>query len=102
MSLPIAPISAPLPIQSIEPTQLNSPAQAGGGEFKNVLHAAIQNVEASRANADNAIQGYLSGQNQEIHSTILATQTAELQFDMFMQVRNKVVGAYQEIMKMQV
>ena len=50
----------------------------------------------------NAIQGYLSGQNGELHSTILATQTAELQFDMFMQVRNKVVGAYQEIMKMQV
>jgi flagellar hook-basal body complex protein FliE len=33
---------------------------------------------------------------------VLATQKAELQFEMFLQVRNKVVSAYQEIMKMQV
>jgi flagellar hook-basal body complex protein FliE len=100
MSFPISSIHAALPIQ---PLQLNGPAAAAsGGDFKNVLHSAIQQVESSRTNADNAIQSYLSGDNQELHTTILATQTAELQFDMFMQVRNKVVGAYQEIMKMQV
>ncbi len=102
MSFPISSIGAALPIQQIQPTGLTGAAQAGGGEFKNVLHTAIQQVESSRATADKAIQGYLSGENQELHSTILATQSAELQFDMFMQVRNKVVGAYQEIMKMQV
>jgi flagellar hook-basal body complex protein FliE len=100
MSFPITSIHAPLAIQ---PIQLNSTAQAaGGGDFKNVLNSAIQQVESSRTAANNAVQGYLSGDNHELHSTILATQTAELQFDMFMQVRNKVVGAYQEIMKMQV
>ncbi len=100
MSFPITSIHAPLPIQ---PIQLNAPAAAAaGGDFKNVLHSAIQQVESSRTKASNAIQSYLSGENQELHSTILATQTADLQFDMFMQVRNKVVGAYQEIMKMQV
>ncbi len=102
MSFPISSINASLPIQQIQPAELKSAAQAGGGEFKNVLHAAIQQVESSRTMADKAIQSYLSGENQELHSTILATQSAELQFDMFMQVRNKVVGAYQEIMKMQV
>lgn len=100
MSFAISSIHSPLPIQ---PIQLNNTgAAASGGDFKNVLHSAIQEVEASRTNANHAIQSYLSGENQELHSTILATQTAELQFDMFMQVRNKVVGAYQEIMKMQV
>jgi flagellar hook-basal body complex protein FliE len=96
------PIQAP---QQIQPIQLTAPAAgtaAGGGDFKNVLQSAIQQVESSRNAADNAVQNYLSGGTQELHSTILATQTAELQFDMFMQVRNKVVGAYQEIMKMQV
>ncbi len=103
MSFPITAINAPLPIQPLQPAGLNNPAApAGGGEFKNVLHAAIQQVESSRATANNAVQSYLSGENQELHSTILATQTADLQFDMFLQVRNKVVGAYQEIMKMQV
>ena len=38
----------------------------------------------------------------KMHSVILASQRAELEFDMFLQVRNKVVSAYQEIMRMQV
>ena len=100
MSIPISAIQLP---QQIQPLPLNTPsAAAGGGDFQGVLQSAIQQVEASRTSANNAIQGYLSGEHQELHSTILATQTAELQFNMFMQVRNKVVGAYQEIMKMQV
>jgi flagellar hook-basal body complex protein FliE len=37
-----------------------------------------------------------------LHTTVLATQRAEMSFDMFQQVRNKMVGAYQEIMKMQI
>jgi flagellar hook-basal body complex protein FliE len=98
MSVPISSIAPPKPI---EPIQLNQ-VSASGGEFKNVLQAAVQQVESSRASADTAVQKFLSGENQELHSTILATQTAELQFDMFMQVRNKVVSAYEEIMKMQV
>ena len=39
---------------------------------------------------------------EELHSTILASQSAELDFELFTQVRNKVVSAYEEIMKMQV
>ena len=102
MSFPISSIQAP---QQIQPIELTAPAAApagAGGDFKNVLHSAIQQVESSQTAASHAVQSYLSGENQELHSTILATQTADLQFDMFMQVRNKVVGAYQEIMKMQV
>jgi flagellar hook-basal body complex protein FliE len=98
MSIPISSITPPKPV---EPIQLD-PTSASGGEFKNVLQTAVQQVESSRASADTAVQKFLSGGNQELHSTILATQTAELQFDMFMQVRNKVVSAYEEVMKMQV
>ena len=67
-----------------------------------MLQNAVNNVEASSAQADAAVAGYMSGSNQELHSTILATQNADLNFEMFMQVRNKVVSAYEEIMRMQV
>lgn len=67
-----------------------------------MLASAIQNVESSSTSADAAVQNYLSGANQELHTTILATQNAELDFEMFLQVRNKVVSAYEEIMRMQV
>jgi flagellar hook-basal body complex protein FliE len=62
----------------------------------------VQNVETSSAQADAAVANYMSGGNQEIHSMVLATQNADLNFEMFLQVRNKVVSAYEEIMRMQV
>ena len=48
-----------------------------------------------------SVERFLSGEGEELHTTILATQRAELSFDLFLQVRNKVVSAYQEIMRMQ-
>lgn len=98
MSAPISSITLPMPIQA--PSL--QPAASSGGDFQKALHSAIQQVEASRIAANNAAKGFVSGQNQELHSTILATQNAELQFELFMQVRNKVVSAYEEIMRMQV
>ena len=82
------------------PSLEQSSAQPGPG-FQNALQAAIGHVENASATADGAIQKFVSGGDQELHSTILATQNAELQFEMLMQVRNKVVSAYEEIMKMQ-
>ncbi len=98
MSLPISPITAP----SLTGTIDKVAASASGSSFQNVLSSAIQNVEASGSSADAATQRFVSGGTQELHSTILATQSAELDFEMFMQVRNKVVSAYEEIMRMQV
>lgn len=98
MSAPISPINFPMPVEAPR----LQPATSSGGTFQNVLHSAIQQVESSSAAADTAVQRFLTGENQELHSTILATQTADLQFEMFMQVRNKVVSAYEEIMRMQV
>lgn len=98
MSLPIAPITAPSLIGTIDKVAASAP----GNSFQNVLSSAIQNVEAAGSSADAATQSFMSGGTQELHSTILATQSAELDFEMFMQVRNKVVSAYEEIMRMQV
>jgi len=98
MSLPISPINFPVPIE----LPSLGPAAALGGDFQKVLQSAVQQVEASRTTANAAARNFVSGKEQELHSTILATENAELQFEMFMQVRNKVVSAYEEIMRMQV
>lgn len=95
---PITPITAPSLIGTIE----KAASPASGGSFQNVLASAVQNVESSSAAADAATKNFLNGGNQDLHSTILATQSAELDFELFTQVRNKVVSAYEEIMKMQV
>ncbi len=100
MSLPIRPISVPT---LIEPPQAQArPAEVNPTSFQDALSSAVQHVETATASADQAAQDFVRGGTQELHSTILATQSAELDFELLMQVRNKMVSAYEEIMKMQV
>ena len=58
-------------------------------------------MEAAGNKASASVERFLSGEGEELHTTVLATQQAELSFELFMQARNKVVSAYQEIMRMQ-
>ena len=97
MTAPILPVSPGALPETIRPAG----DARGGGAFSDVLSSAIQNVEAFGQDATSSVQRFLSGEGEELHSTILATQRAELAFEMFQQVRNKVVSAYQEIMRMQ-
>ena len=98
-------IVAPSALTSVAP--LESPGtQAGtqtsaGSAFKDVLSSAINEVEGARAGANQTVDKFLAGDGEDLHSTILASQRADLEFQMFMQVRNKVVSAYQEVMRMQ-
>ena len=99
MAAPIAPISLP---RAIQPISLPVTAAAPSSSFQQVLASAISQVSQSKAAADAAVSNYLAGGTQELHSTILATQNASLNFELLLQVRNKVVSAYDEIMKMQI
>jgi flagellar hook-basal body complex protein FliE len=71
------------------------------GAFAEALADAIGRVEDYRVEADNAVSRFLSGEDEELHKVAMATQQAELSFDLFLQVKNKVVQAYQEVMRMQ-
>jgi len=93
----ISPIS---PIPNI--AALQPPGQASQpGAFQSVLNGAIQTIESASSDASVAVQKFLSGENEELHTAALAVQKANLTFDLGLQVRNKVVDAYQQIMQMQ-
>ena len=97
MAGPIAPISAPPAIDSIPPA-----GSAGSpGAFKDVFSAAIQSVQGSSQAADASVERFLSGDGEDVHTAALAVERANLSFDLFLQARNKVVSAYQEIMRLQ-
>ena len=96
-----APISNITPI-AFPRTVASTTAAGQPGDFQNVLSSAIGSIESLQNSASDSVQKFLTGQNEELHTTILATQKAELAFELGLQVRNKVVDAYQEIMKMQV
>ncbi len=96
-----APISNITPISMPELPGLSKPS-GQPGDFQNVLSGAIDNLESLNHNASDAVQKFLTGENEELHTVALATQKAELAFELGLQVRNKVVDAYQEVMKMQI
>ncbi len=92
-NLSIAPITAP----SVTPSTTSS-----GGAFQSAFSDAVSKVEQFQQNANASVERFLSGEGEELHHVAIASQQAELSFQLFMQVRNKVVTAYQQVMQMQV
>jgi len=95
-----SPISPILPVTLPEIPRLDSSPGAAGA-FHSVLEGVIGHVEQSQAQAQQTVDNFLSGGNEELHSVALASQRASLEFELALQVRNKVVSAYQEVMRMQ-
>ena len=70
-------------------------------DFRNLLSDSIAAVEQKQNDAKTAVNQFLTGETEELHTAALAGQKAELSLELFLQVRNKVVQAYQEVMRMQ-
>jgi flagellar hook-basal body complex protein FliE len=101
MSFPIAPTNISIPAM-IAPMPAAPQAAPGGNAFGSAFADAVSKVEGFQQNAQSSVERFLSGEGEELHHVALASQQAELSFQLFMQVRNKIVTAYQEVMRMQV
>jgi len=83
----------------------NKPAgeQATSKEsFGKALTDALKDVNRLQFEADQAIQGLEVGKTGSLHEAMIALEKADISFRAMMQVRNKILDAYQEIMRMQV
>lgn len=79
------------------------PLQATGGSFQSMLKNSIEGVNASQQTAETMAQAFEAGDpNTDLASVMVAMQKASLSFQAMVQVRNKLVSAYQEVMGMQV
>jgi flagellar hook-basal body complex protein FliE len=101
MPAPILPIANPSAIAGIGALARPGAPASGADAFGSILSSAMQNVESLRKDSQQSIDKLLSGEGGELHEVALAAQKAQLGFEMFVQVRNKVVSAYQEVMRMQ-
>ena len=90
-------------IQKSIPQPSASPAaeKAAGASFGNVLKDAINQVNSLETNSQTEMNKFLS-EETDIHTVMMALEKADISFQVMMQVRNKIVSAYQEIMKTQV
>jgi flagellar hook-basal body complex protein FliE len=97
-----APVSAPIqPAIALARTgtPVAAPTSASAG-FADLISEAINNVEKADQAAKTATADLLIGGKGEVHEVAIAAQRAELSLELFQQVRNKLVQAYQEVMRM--
>jgi flagellar hook-basal body complex protein FliE len=95
MSVNIQGLGAPL-----ESSVSSPPSSRGSSDFAQVLRDGMHQIDQLQGDAESKTAQLLQGDGQDLHSTLIAVQKAELSFQLMMQVRNKIVQAYQDISKM--
>lgn len=95
-------ISSAIPTPALQSSEITEQSQSTDSSiFGNMMHALIQQTSALDTQAQTAVSGLLSGKGVDVHEAMIATQKAELAFDLSLQLRNKAVSAYQQMMQMQ-
>ena len=87
-----------LPIDSGVTAKSVAPREWG---FMETLRGAMDQTKDLQGAADAKVAGLLDGSGMDVHSAMIAVEQADLSFQLMMQVRNKIVAAYQEISRMQ-
>ena len=70
--------------------------------FSDVLSNAVSDINKLQQNADKSILNVQAGNTGSLHEAMIALEKADISFRTMIQVRNKLLDAYQEIMRMQV
>ncbi|MFZ0286551.1 MAG: flagellar hook-basal body complex protein FliE [Terriglobales bacterium] len=80
------------------------PSAASGSRewgFVETLRGAMDQVQQLQSAADQSTGALIAGSGMDVHSAMIAVEKADLSFQLMMQVRSKIVAAYQEISRMQ-
>jgi flagellar hook-basal body complex protein FliE len=92
-------------LQNILPEKAASPKIGDGASqspFSDYVKQSLSEVNGQMLNADQAINDLATGKNQDIHNTMISMQKAEISFELVMQIRNKLIAAYDEIRRMSI
>ena len=73
----------------------------GGSDFQDLLHGLVDEVDSLQKNADASIEGLVTGETTDIHDVTIKMEEAGIAFDLMMEIRNKLLEAYQQIIKIQ-
>lgn len=90
-----------LPTAPSAPTTPSSSGSGVGGSFSDTLKSAIGSVDQLNQTSDSQVTELLHGDRQDIHNVMIAVEKADVSFQLMMQVRNKILNAYQEVAKLQ-
>lgn len=95
-------------LKEIRDSKLQVPAPSIGGadsagkSFADTLKDAVNTTNQLQKESDVKMQELATGKNHNIHEVMLSAEKADISLRLMVQVRNKIIEAYQEVMKMQV
>ncbi|MBC8001696.1 MAG: flagellar hook-basal body complex protein FliE [Opitutaceae bacterium] len=82
--------------------QSAAPVGRTEGTFENVLGHLVGEVNDKQLAASQSVNGLLSGQNVSLHQAMISMEEASVSFQLMVEVRNKLLESYQELMRMQI
>ena len=90
------------PLQTPPPLTGDQPAAKNAPSFRSMLEQQIEKVNELQRDAKEATEDVLTGRRDDVEGVILATQKADTAFKMLLQVRNRVMEAYEEVKQIRV
>jgi flagellar hook-basal body complex protein FliE len=81
---------------------MKEPAEGSGVKFGEMLQVSLDRVSQLQTAADQSVADLTTGRQSDIHSTMIAVEKAEIAFEMAMTIRNKLLTAYESIMRTQI
>lgn len=81
---------------------ISSSSKSAGTSFGDYLKSALDSLNESQIKADEDTKKLITGETTDIHQVLISAQEARIQMELAVEVRNKLVDSYQEIMRMQV
>src|SRR5204863_6570962 len=102
--------AAPKPIpftelEKLSPGLLSQPLEStkpAGGSFENTIRNFVDETSEKQAVASDTVKNLVNGRNVSLHQTMIAMEEASISFQLMVEVRNKLLESYQELMRMQV
>ncbi len=91
-----------LPEDALQPSLRKETQPADGAvPFKDMLKGLVDQVDSMQKAADVSIEGLVTGETKNVHDVVLKMEEAGVAFDLMMKVRDKLLEAYQQVMRMQ-
>jgi flagellar hook-basal body complex protein FliE len=90
-----------MPEELAQPLSVNSP-QPASSSFSSMLSQMVNDVNSKQSVSAQAVSALQSGQSVPLHQAVIAMEEANVSFQLMVEVRNRLLDAYQEIMRMQV
>jgi len=96
----VAPL--PAPSELLKPQEITPAQPAGGDSFASMLGHMVSDINSQQNFATQSVNALQSGQNVPLHQAVIAMEEANVSFQLMVEVRNRLLEAYQEVMRMQI